>query len=136
MPVRFSRHSPAILQLISPLSFDEDRRAHVTGLRPGGERVAVSGTSTGTADQLYLALRVASVEAPSKRTSPLPFVADDLFIDFDDARAASSLEVMGQVTEKTQVLLFTHHSHLVDIARAKLGPSSPSSRCSDSTDQT
>ena len=105
------------------LDFDENDHAHLTGLRPGGERVAVSGMSTGTADQLYLALRVASVEDYLERTSPLPFVADDLFINFDDARAAAGLEVMGQLAEKTQVLFFTHHSHLVDIARKTLGPS-------------
>ena len=105
------------------LEFDEDDHVHLTGLRPNGERVAVSGMSTGTADQLYLALRVASVEDYLERATPLPFVADDLFINFDDARAAAGLEVMGQLAEKTQVLFFTHHEHLVDIARKTFGPS-------------
>jgi len=105
------------------LEFDEDDQVHLTGLRPTGDRVAVSGMSTGTADQLYLALRVASVEDYLERATPLPFVADDLFINFDDARAAAGLEVMGQLAEKTQVLFFTHHEHLVDIARKAFGPS-------------
>jgi len=105
------------------LEFDEDDQVHLTGLRPTGDRVAVSGMSTGTADQLYLALRVASVEDYLERATPLPFVADDLFINFDDARAAAGLEVMGQLAEKTQVLFFTHHEHLVDIARTTFGPS-------------
>jgi len=30
---------------------------------------------------------------------------------------------MGQLAEKTQVLFFTHHEHLVDIARTTFGPS-------------
>jgi uncharacterized protein YhaN len=105
------------------LEFDENDNVHLTGLRSKGERVAVSGMSTGTADQLYLALRVASVEDYLERATPLPFVADDLFINFDDARAAAGLEVMGQLAEKTQVLFFTHHRHLLDIARETLGPS-------------
>lgn len=105
------------------LEFDEDDQVHLTGLRPTGDRVAVSGMSTGTADQLYLALRVASVEDYLERATPLPFVADDLFINFDDARAAAGLEVMGQLAEKTQVLFFTHHEHLVEIARKTFGPS-------------
>jgi hypothetical protein len=65
--------------------------------------------STGTADQLYLALRVASVEDYLERANALPFVADDLFINFDDARAAAGFEVLGQLSTKTQILFFTHH---------------------------
>ena len=77
--------------------------------------------STGTADQLYLALRVASVEDYLNRADTLPFVADDLFVNFDDARSAAGLKVMSQVAAKTQVLFFTHHQHLVEMARQELG---------------
>ena len=77
--------------------------------------------STGTADQLYLALRVASIEDYLERANALPFVADDLFINFDDERAAAGLRLLGQLAEKTQVLFFTHHQHLVDIAYGALG---------------
>jgi uncharacterized protein YhaN len=105
------------------LDFDEDDNAHLAGLRQNGERVPVNGMSTGTADQLYLALRVASVEDYLERATALPFVADDLFVNFDDARAAAGFEVLGQLAEKTQVLFFTHHRHLLDIARETLGPS-------------
>jgi len=76
--------------------------------------------STGTADQLYLALRVASVEAYLGRADALPFVADDLFINFDDARAAAGFEVLGKLASKTQILFFTRHRHLVDIAERTL----------------
>jgi uncharacterized protein YhaN len=77
----------------------------------------------GTADQLYLALRVASVEDYLDRANALPFVADDLFINFDDARAAAGFDVLGQLGTKTQILFFTHHQHLVEIAKATLGKS-------------
>jgi len=79
--------------------------------------------STGTADQLYLALRVASIEDYLERAEALPFVADDLFINFDDDRAAAGFRLLGQLAEKTQVLFFTHHQHLVEIAEATLGDS-------------
>ena len=105
------------------VDFDEHDGAHMIGVRPDGTTVGVDGMSTGTADQLYLALRVASVEDYLERASPLPFVADDLFINFDDARAAAGFEVMGQLAQKTQVLFFTHHRHLMDVARTTLGPS-------------
>jgi uncharacterized protein YhaN len=105
------------------VEFDENDSAQLVGLRPGGELVRVGGMSTGTADQLYLALRVASVEDYLDRADPLPFVADDLFINFDDARASAGFEVLGQLASKTQILFFTHHRHLVEIAERKLGKS-------------
>ena len=61
-----------------------------------------------------------SIEDYLARAQALPFVADDLFINFDDDRAAAGFRLLGQLAEKTQVLFFTHHQHLVDIAKATL----------------
>jgi len=105
------------------VDFDDQDNAHLIGVRPDESVVPVSGMSTGTADQLYLALRVASIEDYLDRAEALPFVADDLFINFDDDRAAAGFRLLGQLAEKTQVLFFTHHQHLVDIAKATLGAS-------------
>lgn len=55
-----------------------------------------------------------------ERAVALPFVADDLFINFDDGRAAAGFKLLGELSRKTQVLFFTHHQHLVDIARNTL----------------
>jgi uncharacterized protein YhaN len=103
------------------VEYDDRDQPHLTGLRGSGDRVPVPGLSTGTADQLYLALRVASIEDYLERAPGLPFVADDLFINFDDERAGAGFDVLAQLAAKTQVLFFTHHRHLVDIARARLG---------------
>ena len=105
------------------VDYDDQDRAQLTGLRADGKIVPVSGMSTGSADQLYLALRVASIEDYLERADALPFVADNLFINFDDDRAAAGFKVLGQLAEKTQVLFFTHHQHLVDIAHEALGAS-------------
>ena len=70
------------------VEFDEHDKMHLAGVRANGRTVPVSGLSTGTADQLYLALRIAAVEDFLNHGTPLPFVADDLFINFDDDRAA------------------------------------------------
>ena len=107
------------------VDFDDRDQPRLTGERPDGAKVAVPGMSTGTADQLYLALRIASVVDYLDRAPPLPFVVDDLFINFDDERAAAGFQVLGQLAEKTQVLFFTHHQHLVDIANETLGESIP-----------
>lgn len=105
------------------VDFDDQDNAHLTGVRPDESVVPVSGMSTGTADQLYLALRVASIEDYLERAQALPFVADDLFINFDNDRAAAGFRLLGQLAEKTQVLFLTHHQHLVDLAKATLGAS-------------
>ncbi len=104
------------------LEFGGDDSLLLTGRRPDGARVGIDGMSDGTADQLYLALRVAAVEDYLEKAAPLPFIADDLFIHFDDARAEAGFRVLGTLAMRTQVLVFTHHRHLVDVARAALGP--------------
>lgn len=81
----------------------------------------VDGMSEGTVDQLFLALRVAAIEDVVAQGVRLPFLADDLFVNFDDERAAAGFRVLGDLAAKTQVLFFTHHPHLEAIARNALG---------------
>jgi len=47
----------------------------------------------------------------------LPLVLDDILINFDDLRAKATFEVLGKLSQKTQVLFFTHHTRLVEIAK-------------------
>jgi uncharacterized protein YhaN len=101
--------------------FDEHDKVHLVGVRPDGSAIPVSGMSTGSADQLYLALRVAAVEDSLDHGTPLPFIADDLFINFDDDRAAAGFKVLGDLAKKTQVIFFTHHQHLVSVAERAIG---------------
>ena len=103
------------------VEYDSKDQAYLTGRRTNGEVVPVSGMSSGTADQLYLALRVAAIEDYLDRSDALPFVADDLFVNFDDRRAGAGFSILGELARKTQVLFFTHHAHLLDIAREALG---------------
>ncbi len=102
------------------VEYDDQDHARVVGIRPDQSPVSINGMSDGTADQLYLALRLASVDEYLSRAHALPFVADDLLINFDDARAAAGFKVLAELGRKTQILFFTHHQHLVDIARATL----------------
>ena len=104
------------------IEYDNRDRPVLAGARADERTVEVGGMSDGTVDQLYLALRVAALEEYLDQAGALPFVADDLFINFDDERAAAGLEVLAGLAEKTQVLFFTHHRHLVDLAREMFGP--------------
>ena len=60
--------------------------------------------SDGTADQLYLAVRLAVAE---ELTPHAPLVLDDALVRFDDARLTAALEVLREQAEEKQILLFT-----------------------------
>ena len=84
----------------------------VVGRRSGGEEVPVKLMSDGVRDQLYLAFRIASIEHYAEAAEPLPFIADDLLVHFDDDRGAAALGLLAELGRTTQVLLFTHHRSL------------------------
>jgi uncharacterized protein YhaN len=88
----------------------------LTCVRSGGERIGVEALSTGTRDQLYLALRLASIEHLATRQELMPFVLDDILVHFDDERARAALTVLAGFADTTQVLLFTHHRRLCELA--------------------
>jgi uncharacterized protein YhaN len=91
------------------------------GLRSNGQLVGISGMSDGTRDQLYLALRLAALELHLEQSTPLPFIADDLFINYDDARSEAGLEALQALSEQTQVIFLTHHTHLIPSVRRVFG---------------
>jgi uncharacterized protein YhaN len=96
--------------------FDERDEPVLAGVRADGRSVRVEGMSDGTRDQLYLALRLATLERYLAHAEPLPFVVDDILVNFDDARSAATLAVLAELARKTQVILFTHHAHLCELA--------------------
>lgn len=103
------------------LEFDDADTPHLAGVRGNGDRVRLLGLSAGAGDQLYLSLRIAAVEEYLEQAAPVPFIADDLFVNYDDGRAAAGLRVLGHLARKTQVLFFTHHQHLIEVARSTVG---------------
>ena len=98
--------------------FNEKDEPVLVGVRPNDERIYVEGMSSGTRDQLYLALRLASLEKYMESAEPMPFIVDDILVHFDDARAAATLGVLAELARRTQVILFTHHARLVEQAQA------------------
>lgn len=93
----------------------------LSALRVDGRDVEVAGMSEGTRDQLYLALRLAALEIHLDKSKPLPFVADDLFINFDDERSTAGLEALRELSTRTQVLFLSHHDHLLPRVRQVFG---------------
>ncbi len=68
---------------------------------------SVQWPSDGTVDQLYLALRLAVAE---ELTPEAPLVLDDAMVRFDDTRLATALNILSEMAEDKQVILFTCQS--------------------------
>lgn len=101
---------------------DEADREILQVVPDGKPNMDRSGLSTGTGDQLYLALRLASIyqHLDVSGNEPIPFIVDNILTAFDDERSAATMRVLGELATRTQVLFFTHHQHLVDLARAEV----------------
>ncbi len=104
------------------LQVDEDGngRLILKGVRPDGRHVGVEGMSEGSHDQLYLALRLASLETWLDDNAPVPFVVDDILMSFDDRRSTAALRALADLSKKTQVLFFTNHRRLAELAVAEI----------------
>ncbi|MBU6452738.1 MAG: AAA family ATPase [Cyanobacteria bacterium REEB67] len=92
----------------------------LVGVRPDSTLVGLGAMSEGTCDQAYLALRLASLELYLQNHEPLPFIVDDILVNFDDGRSLAALSILVELSRRTQVIFFTHHAHLIDLATAKL----------------
>jgi len=100
---------------------DDPVIAGVRGNADSGKEVLVDAMSEGTRDQLYLSLRLAGLELYLEDHEPMPMILDDLLVHFDDERAGNALAALSRMGQGSQVLLFTHHAHLVELARKHLG---------------
>ncbi|MGY1840239.1 MULTISPECIES: AAA family ATPase [unclassified Modestobacter] len=101
--------------------------------RNGGRGLAIVGAdeeqhtpdelSEGTADQVFLALRLAGIaslqrERVAAGAPTLPVVLDDVLMTFDDGRATAALRVMAELSRQWQVIVFSHHAHLAALAES------------------
>lgn len=104
------------------VDYDQNDEPHLVCLRPNTEKVEVSGLSTGSRDQLFLALRLASIQHYNNKHEAMPLICDDILVHFDDQRSEAALHCLASLINKMQVLFFTHHKRLVEIAESTLPP--------------
>jgi uncharacterized protein YhaN len=95
---------------------DDHGKLVLAGVRPHGSWLQVEAMSSGTRDQLYLALRLATLEWRTESSEPMPFIVDDILINFDDKRSQATIKALSELGEKSQVILFTHHQKIVEMA--------------------
>ncbi|SMF78734.1 Uncharacterized protein YhaN [Paenibacillus uliginis N3/975] len=77
--------------------------------------------SRGTAEQLYLAMRLALAELMPHKEK-IPMVLDDIFVNFDMERLGYALQLLAEVSSTRQIILMTCHDHVVKMMR-ELHPS-------------
>jgi uncharacterized protein YhaN len=106
------------LKSFSAISADYDEKGEpvIKAVRETEERLGVEELSDGSRDQLFLALRLGGIYRYLDRNPPFPFLVDDILVHFDDERSRKTLSILAQLAQKTQVLFFTHHRHLKDLA--------------------
>jgi uncharacterized protein YhaN len=101
----------------------EGDRGVIEVVQGNGSERRVEDLSDGTRDQLYLALRLAALSEHLQEIEPLPLLIDDVLQTFDDERTTEALETLEGFGQLTQVIYFTHHQNVVDLARDRLGDS-------------
>lgn len=99
-----------------------DREFHLSA-ESGSDptRRSVQLLSAGTADQLYLAVRLAICEMilPSEQNPPL--ILDDALLTFDDARLSTTLDYLTRLGAQRQILLFTCQGREAALLRGRPG---------------
>jgi uncharacterized protein YhaN len=86
----------------------DDGATMLVEMASGGTR-KLEDLSRGTAEQLYLCLRLAFAREFARRGCVLPLVMDDLLVNFDPHRARAVVRLLAEFSTENQVLLFTCH---------------------------
>ncbi|QNU67012.1 AAA family ATPase [Ruminiclostridium herbifermentans] len=75
--------------------------------------------SSGTLDQIYLALRIAISETVLKINESLPLIMDEPFSQYDDERIDNAIKCIYDISEKQQVIFFTCKLREVEQIKSK-----------------
>ena len=97
-------------------SDDSGKEPVLVAERSSGLRIRVEAMSEGTLDQLYLALRLAALDVRRAAGVDLPVILDDVLMTSDEDRSGAMLEALADFARDSQVIVFTHHRHIADIA--------------------
>ena len=107
---RIAKRAQELMTAFTEGRYDRLSLGEDFSLRAGAQREDVLHEilwrSDGTADQLYLSLRLAVAE---ELTPDAPLILDDALVRFDDARLKEALKVLRNAAQSRQVILFTCH---------------------------
>lgn len=101
---------------------DDQEGAILVGRQRNRKLKRVDEMSSGTREQLFLALRIAAIERYVATTGPVPVVFDDAFLEADDERSEKIFESLSELADVTQVIVLTHRRHQAALGERVLGP--------------
>ena len=99
--------------LYTSMSIDENLGAFLNTRR---KLIPLELVSSGTADQIYLALRLAAARFIQNGTDSMPLIFDDSFVLYDDDRLRQALRWLSEAY-KGQIIIFTCHRRELDILK-------------------
>jgi uncharacterized protein YhaN len=87
----------------------------VTVLAADGTKRTSEQLSRGTAEQLYLALRVGLISSLGELGRMLPVLMDDVVVNFDPERRLGAVAAVAELAKLRQVLYFTCHPEMAQL---------------------
>jgi len=103
--------------LVDPANLEVKVRAR------GQDWRKATSLSHGTAEQVYLLVRIALAEHLATFGEPAPLLLDDVTVQIDAARSLAFLDLVHRISRERQVVLFSQEQEVVSWARATLvGP--------------
>lgn len=87
---------------------------------PEGQQKNVTALSRGTAEQLYLSMRLAFIKEYANRMGTLPLIVDDILVNFDPQRADATMQLINEVSKENQVVMFSCHPGTIDLCKKEI----------------
>lgn len=81
--------------------------------------VPIDQVSSGTMDQIYLALRLAAAKLIQNDHDCMPLIFDDSFVLYDDDRLRTALKWIAKAFDDRQIIIFTCHQREEEILKAE-----------------
>ncbi len=100
---------------------DDPNRLQLRAPHLPGPTTVEEPISTGTREQVYLALRLAILELLEGEGEPLPLILDEVLVNWDAERRARAFDLFQEVARRRQVFLFTCHEPFAREAEARGG---------------
>lgn len=97
----------------SSLRFDRDFRVELATEKDLAFRDS-DYFSAGTADQVYLALRLAIADLIQSGDDRMPLLLDDALVQYDEQRVISAIRLLRELSEDRQVIMFTCHRRITE----------------------
>ncbi|WP_437187235.1 AAA family ATPase [Planctomicrobium sp. SH668] len=84
------------------------------------QSLRVEHLSSGTREQVFLAVRLAMIRDFARKGTELPIVLDDVTVNFDQTRTEAAAHTLMEVAQQgQQILLLTCHLHFAQIFQQK-----------------